>query len=115
MKLLIHCLSIALLCGGAPAAWRFPYLAESPHLRGLLRQQRITVMSVDVGLDDWLPGQSPEMLAERMLKGLREQGGGIVLMHDTQEQTAAALPLLLRRLKQEGWRLVHLQWPASTP
>jgi beta-galactosidase len=101
--------------GGAPAAWRFPYLAEATHMRELLRQQGITVMSVDVGLDDWLPDQTPEVLADRMLQRLRQQGGGIVLLHDSQEQTAAALPLLLRRLKQEGWRLVHLQWPAPGP
>jgi beta-galactosidase len=101
--------------GGTPAAWRFPYLAEAPQMRELLRQQGITVMSVDVGVDDWLPDQTPEVLADRMLQRLRQQGGGIVLLHDSQEQTAAALPLLLRRLKQEGWRLVHLQWPAPAP
>lgn len=52
-------------------------------------------------------------MAERLLKGLREKGGGIVLLHDVQDQTAAALPLMLRRLQQDGWKLVHLQWPEA--
>lgn len=97
--------------GGAAAAWRFPYLAETTPLRDALREQGVTVMSTDVGIEDWVPGQSPEQLAERLLQGLSKNGGGIVLLHDTQEQTAAALPFLLRRLREEGWRLVHLQWP----
>ncbi|HEX5683988.1 MAG TPA: polysaccharide deacetylase family protein [Ideonella sp.] len=96
--------------GSPPAAWRFPYLAESPALADVLREQRITVMSVDVGIEDWLPGQSPELLAERLITRLRERGGGIVLLHDTFESTAAALPLMLRRLQQDGWQVVHLHW-----
>ncbi len=96
--------------GGEPAAWRFPFLSETPVLREALRAQRITVMSVDVGIEDWLPGQTPTLLADRLITRLRERGGGIVLLHDVQDQTAAALPLLLRRLKDDGWRVVHLQW-----
>ena len=38
-----------------------------------------------------------------------------MLLHDTQPQTAAALPFLLRRLREEGWRLVHPQWPTDAP
>jgi beta-galactosidase len=99
--------------GGEPAAWRFPYLAETPDLREALRKQHVTVLSVDTGVEDWVQGQTPEAMAERLLKGLREKGGGIVLLHDVQDQTAAALPLMLRRLQQEGWKLVHLQWPEA--
>jgi beta-galactosidase len=99
--------------GGEPAAWRFPYLAETPDLREALRKQNVTVLSVDTGVEDWVQGQTPEAMAERLLKGLREKGGGIVLLHDVQDQTAAALPLMLRRLQQEGWKLVHLQWPEA--
>jgi beta-galactosidase len=73
----------------------------------------VTVLSVDTGVEDWVQGQPPEAMAERLLKGLREKGGGIVLLHDVQDQTAAALPLMLRRLQQEGWKLVHLQWPEA--
>jgi beta-galactosidase len=100
--------------GGEPAAWRFPYLAETPTLREALSRQKVTVMSVEPGIEDWVPGKTPEMMAEGLLAHLRQNGGAsIVLLHDVQDQTAAALPLMLRRLKQEGWHLVHLQWPET--
>ena len=70
-------------------------------------------MSADVGIDDWLADQSPEVLVRRLLERLRAAGGGIVLMHDAQAQTAAALPLLLRALRDHGYRVVHLQWSGT--
>lgn len=96
--------------GGEPAAWRYPFLGESEFMRSTLREQRITTMSVDVGVEDWVPVKAPEVLADRLIERLRASGGGIVLLHDAQEQTAAALPLMLRRLKDDGWRVVRLQW-----
>jgi len=96
--------------GDAAPAYRFPFLEETDPLRRALADQRITVMSVDVGIDDWLPDQSPEMLAQRLLERLRATGGGIVLLHDAQPQTAAALPLLLRAMREHGYHIVHLDW-----
>lgn len=96
--------------GGPAPAWRFPFLAESPELRHALARERVTVMSVDLGIEDWLPGQTPAILTERLLQRLQDKGGGIVLLHDAQEQTAAALPALLQALKEQGWRVVHLEW-----
>ena len=96
---------------GVPAAaYRFPYLAETPVLREALAARRITVMSVDAGIDDWLPGQTPQVLADRMAERLAGTGGGILLLHDAQDQTADALPLLLTTLKARGYRIVHLAW-----
>ena len=99
--------------GGDAPAWRFPYLAETPDMLEALRKQNVAVLSVETGVEDWLQGQTPEGMADRLLKGLRQTGGGIVLLHDVQDQTAAALPLMLRRLRQDGWKLVHLQWPEA--
>ena len=97
---------------GVPAAaYRFPFLAETPSTRTALAAQRITVLSADAAADDWLPDQTPQMLADRLLQRLDAAGGGIVLLHDAQDQTADALPLILKRLKAQGWRVVHLQWP----
>ena len=93
-----------------PAAWRFPYFEESQPLMGELARQGLIVMSADVAIDDWLPEQSPEMLAARMLERLREKKGGIILMHDAQDQTARALPLLLATLKHEGYKVVQVHW-----
>jgi peptidoglycan/xylan/chitin deacetylase (PgdA/CDA1 family) len=99
--------------GGEPAAWRYPYLAETPVLREALAKQNVTVLSADVGLQDWREGKTAEQLAEDLITGVRQRGGGIVLLHDVQDVTAKALPQLLRLLKQQGWKLVHLQWPEA--
>jgi peptidoglycan/xylan/chitin deacetylase (PgdA/CDA1 family) len=96
--------------GTAAAAYRFPYLEETPEMLAELKARRVTVMSVDLGIDDWLPAQTPQMLADRLTERLRDSGGGVILLHDAQEQTAAALPLLLDTLKARGYRVVHLAW-----
>lgn len=96
--------------GTEAPAYRFPFLEETPTLLAALQAQRVTVLSVDAGIDDWLPDQTPQVLADRLVQRLRASGGGIVLLHDVQAQTAAALPLLLKTLKAGGWRVVHLAW-----
>jgi peptidoglycan/xylan/chitin deacetylase (PgdA/CDA1 family) len=96
--------------GEAPAAFRFPFLAESPVLMKALDQLGIAVMSVDAGAEDWLPDQTPQMLADKLLSQLAKPGGGLILLHDAQEQTARALPHLLQALKAAGYRVVHLRW-----
>jgi len=96
--------------GADAVAWRFPYFEQSQPLMGELAKQNITIMSADLAIDDWLPDQSPAMLAARMLERLREKKGGIILMHDAQDQTAAALPLLLASLKREGYKVVQVRW-----
>lgn len=96
--------------GSEPAAWRFPFLAESPFIRATLRERAITVMSIDAGAEDWLPDQTPQMLADKLLGGLAKSGGGIILLHDNQDQMARALPFLLQALKAAGYRVVHLNW-----
>ena len=103
---------------GMPApAYRFPFLEETATLREALRTRGITVMSVDAGAEDWLPDQTPQMLADKLLSQLRARGpeaGGIVLLHDAQDQTARALPFLLHTLKAQGYRIVQLRWEEPT-
>lgn len=96
--------------GTEPASWRFPFLEETPVLLAALRERGVTVMSVDAGAEDWLPDQTPQMLADKLLGQLAKSGGGIVLLHDAQEQTARAMPFLLQTLKARGYRVVHLRW-----
>ena len=51
------------------------------------------------------------MLTDRLLERLAKAGrSGIILLHDAQPQTAAALPLMLQALKDQGYRVVHLEW-----
>jgi peptidoglycan/xylan/chitin deacetylase (PgdA/CDA1 family) len=96
--------------GTEPAAYRFPFLEETPTLLAALKERGITVMSVDAGAEDWLPDQTPQMLADKLLSQLAKPGGGIILLHDAQDQTARALPFLLQALKSNGYRVAHLNW-----
>ena len=96
--------------GADAAAYRFPFLGETPVLLAALKERRITVMSVDAGIEDWVQDQSPQKLADRMVAELKGKQGGILLLHDVQDQTADALPLMLKTLKAEGYRVVHLAW-----
>lgn len=96
--------------GSEAAAYRFPFLAESAPLRQALQAQRITLMSVDAGAEDWLPAQTPRMLTDKLMSQLRPKGRGILLLHDAQDQTAQALPLILDTLRDAGYRLVRLRW-----
>ena len=96
--------------GSEPAAYRFPFLEQTPTLLKALGERAITVMSIDAGAEDWLPDQTPQMLADKLLSQLAKSGGGIVLLHDAQDQTARAMPFLLQALKAKGYRVVHLRW-----
>lgn len=96
--------------GTAAAAYRFPFLEETAPLRAALKAQGITVISGDAGADDWLPEQTPQMLTDRLLQRLQAVDSGIILLHDAQPQTAAALPLMLQALKDQGYRVVHIEW-----
>lgn len=53
---------------------------------------------------DWEPGSTPGRIVSKVLTGLKP--GAIVVLHDGKKQTLAALPVLIRRLKEEGWQLV---------
>lgn len=96
---------------GHPApAYRFPFLAETPTMLAALAKDGIAVFSIDLGIADWQPADTTPVLVERLAKELEGKPGGIILMHDANGPTAAALPSLLRTLKEKGFKLVHVDW-----
>lgn len=104
----------AKVLGRAAAAYRFPYLEETPTLMAALKAQGMIVMSVDLGIDDWQPDDGTAKFTRLLSERLAAKGGGIILMHDANPQTAVALPTLLRLLKDQGYRVVHLDWSAPS-
>jgi peptidoglycan/xylan/chitin deacetylase (PgdA/CDA1 family) len=94
---------------GAPA-YRFPFLEETPTLLAALKQANITVASIDLAINDWLPDDTTEILVKRLTDSLDKSGKGIILMHDANIPTAKALPALLKVLKDKGYKVVHLEW-----
>jgi peptidoglycan/xylan/chitin deacetylase (PgdA/CDA1 family) len=91
-------------------AYRFPFLEETPTLLAALKQANITVASIDLGINDWLPDDTTEILVKRLTESLAKAGSGIILMHDANIPTAKAIPTLLKTLKDKGYKVVHLEW-----
>jgi len=91
-------------------AYRFPFLEETPALLDTLRQSKLTVFSVDLGITDWMPDDTTPLLAQRLSDSLDKAGRGIILMHDAHMATAQALPTLLKVLKDKGYKVVHVEW-----
>ena len=93
--------------------FRFPGFAGSPALLERLARRGLVVFGADLWASDW-NRMSPAHERELLLGRLAAKGGGIVLLHDTQAQTAAMLPEFLRELKRRGYQVVHVV-PAAAP
>ena len=56
---------------------------------------------------DWRT-KSPDRIVANVRNGLLKSGGGIILFHDIHEQTARALPRVLKELKEHNFKVVQL-------
>jgi peptidoglycan-N-acetylglucosamine deacetylase len=103
------------LAGSSPKVpfFRFPGFADTPELVNWLSAQNIAVFGADLWASDWTLMTAD---AERnlVLERLDKEGRGIVLFHDTKQQTAAMLPAFLQDLKKRGYKIVHIV-PGSAP
>lgn len=95
---------------GVPAAafFRYPYLQDSKESLEHLSKRNIAIFSMDADSFDF-KFRKPEQVVKTVVDKLEAKGKGIVLMHDIQHTTAAALPLLLKTLKEKGYKVVHLK------
>jgi peptidoglycan/xylan/chitin deacetylase (PgdA/CDA1 family) len=94
---------------GGPIApfFRFPDLQQPPALLSYLASRNIATFSTDIDSRDFKIHR-PELVIKSVLTQLQKRGKGIVLMHDFQHGTAEALPELLRQLKANGFKVVHM-------
>jgi len=99
---------------GAPIApfFRFPYLLDSPAMLKHLSDRNIAVFSMDVDSFDF-KNRDPDVMVKVIMEKLEKKGKGIILMHDIHKHTAKAVPVLLERLKADGYKLVHIK-PAGS-
>lgn len=100
--------------GVAPQLFRFPGLADSPALLAWADAQNLAVVGVDIDPSDWAGDPARDTLA-RLKTAIAARGRGIILMHDSQPNTAAFLPDLLAWLNEGGYRIVHLEAEESRP
>jgi peptidoglycan/xylan/chitin deacetylase (PgdA/CDA1 family) len=94
---------------GAPIApfFRFPNLQQPPALLSYLGERNIATFSTDIDSFDFKLHR-PEQVIQSVMNKLKKSGKGMVLMHDFQRQTAEAMPELLRQLKANGFKIVHM-------
>jgi peptidoglycan/xylan/chitin deacetylase (PgdA/CDA1 family) len=95
---------------GGPAApfFRFPALKHPPELVKYLGERNIAIFSTDLDSFDFTT-RKPEQVIKTVMNKLEKHGKGIVLMHDFQHATAEAVPELLRQLKANGYKVVHMK------
>jgi peptidoglycan-N-acetylglucosamine deacetylase len=105
--------AVKLALGATPSPFfRFPELQHGPAAMAYLGSRNIAMFSCDLDSFDFRAKNADQIVSTVMTK-LDKQGKGIILMHDFQKHTAEALPILLRRLKAGGYKIVLMK--AKTP
>ena len=94
---------------GHPSAafFRFPYLSGNRFVEANSKARNISTIWVDVDSKDYMT-RNPQIVHNRIMSQLRQQGKGIILMHDIQPSTAGAIRGLLRELHDKGYKVVHI-------
>ncbi|WP_409188317.1 polysaccharide deacetylase family protein [Bradyrhizobium sp. RDM4] len=87
--------------------FRIPGLMRAERVEEYLISRGIQVWSADFPADDWRH-VSPDRVYQLAIQRLEAKGKGILLLHDIQPRTVAALPKIIRELKARGYRIVHV-------
>ncbi|WP_249119402.1 MULTISPECIES: polysaccharide deacetylase family protein [unclassified Bradyrhizobium] len=104
----IASITAALGDGTAPAPfYRIPGLGRSDVIEQYAEAKGLQIWSADFPADDWRPVSS-QRVYDLAMQRLEAKGKGILLLHDIQARTVAALPRILSDLKARGYRLVHV-------
>ncbi|WP_035640839.1 polysaccharide deacetylase family protein [Bradyrhizobium sp. ORS 375] len=92
--------------------FRVPGLLRGDAVESYAASLGLQVWSADFLADDWR-SISGAKVHELAMKRLEARGKGILLLHDIQPRTVAALPKILADLKAKNYRIVHVV--AATP
>jgi peptidoglycan/xylan/chitin deacetylase (PgdA/CDA1 family) len=98
--------------------FRIPGLSRTEGIEDYLASKGIQTWSADFPADDWRHISSSRVF-EIAMRRLEDKRKGILLLHDIQARTVAALPKILHELKSRGYRIVHVmpataELPATT-
>jgi peptidoglycan-N-acetylglucosamine deacetylase len=87
--------------------FRYPGLIRSEAVEDYVASKGIQTWSADFPADDWrhIPSSRVYDLA---MQRIEAKGKGVLLLHDIQPRTVAALPRILNELKARGYRIVHV-------
>jgi peptidoglycan/xylan/chitin deacetylase (PgdA/CDA1 family) len=93
--------------------FRIPGLARSETVESELAARGLSVFSSDTVADDWHHRIGGKQIIAAAMRRLEARGKGILLLHDIHPKTVAALPGLLKELKDKGFHIVQLVPAAS--
>jgi peptidoglycan/xylan/chitin deacetylase (PgdA/CDA1 family) len=93
--------------------FRIPGLARSDTVESELKARGLIVFSSDTVADDWHHRIGAKGIIAAAMKRLEASGKGILLLHDIHPKTVAALPGLLKELKDKGFHVVQVVPAAS--
>ena len=88
--------------------FRVPGLARSEVIESELAARLLVDFGSDTVADDWHPRISPRKIIMLALNRLVARGKGILLLHDIHPATVAALPGILKDLKERGFHIVQV-------
>jgi peptidoglycan/xylan/chitin deacetylase (PgdA/CDA1 family) len=92
--------------------FRIPGLLRAEAVEDYLASEGIQTWSADFPADDWRHISS-QRVYDLAIQRIEAKGKGILLLHDIQSRTVAALPRILATLKERGYHIVHVV--AATP
>jgi len=101
--------AVSIAAGNKPIAafFRFPALRHPPELVKYLGERNVGIFSTDFDSFDFKMRQ-PEQVVKSVMTKLEKHGKGIILMHDFQPATAKAVPEILQKLKDGGYKVVQV-------
>jgi peptidoglycan/xylan/chitin deacetylase (PgdA/CDA1 family) len=88
--------------------FRIPGLGRTEIIERELTARSLAVFSSDTVADDWFHRIKASEIVRRAMNRLEALGKGILLLHDIHPATVAALPELLKELKERGFHVVHV-------
>ncbi|WP_294276175.1 polysaccharide deacetylase family protein [uncultured Chryseobacterium sp.] len=113
-RLLIECIT-----GHSTILFRAPYNADSEPTTpeeiipvALARKQNYLDIGENIDPEDWQPGIKADEIVKRVMEGLHQRKGNIILLHDaggdTREETVKALKVLIPALQKQGYHFTNL-------
>jgi peptidoglycan-N-acetylglucosamine deacetylase len=101
--------------GGLAPFFRIPGFGRTDVVESELAARSLVVFSTDTVADDWHRRIAPSQIIARAMSRLEAKGKGMLLLHDIHPWTVAALPGLLKALKDKGFRIVQVVPSATAP
>lgn len=113
-RLLIECIT-----GHTTILFRAPYNADSEPESleeiiplALARQQNYLDVGESIDPEDWEPGIKADEIFRRVVQGVADNRGNIILLHDaggeTRAETVKALPRIIEYFQKRGYKFVGL-------